>query len=133
MRVPPDKLAEIKSEIKTWARRTTINKKDLQSLLGKLFWVSKVVKYTRAFMGRLLQLLRNMTNCKDYIKVKLSEEARKDLKWWSRYLDHFNGVQLIIHEDPFVLTIDQMLDRTHQMCAGDATPLGGGAWFGNKF
>ena len=74
-----------------------------------------------------------MTNCKDYIKVKLSEEARKDLKWWSRYLDHFNGVQLIIHEDPFVLTIDQMLDRTHQMCTGDATPMGGGAWFGNKF
>ena len=29
MRVPPDKLEEIKSEIKVWARRTKINKKIL--------------------------------------------------------------------------------------------------------
>ena len=127
MRVPPDKLEEIKSEIKIWARKTTITKKNLQSLLGKLFWVSKVVKYARAFMGRLLQQLRIMANNKDHFKVKLSDESRKDLKWWSRYLDHFNGIQLIINEDPFILTLEQMMDRTHELCAGDATPTGGGS------
>ena len=35
MRVPPDKLAEIKSEIGLWAKKTTITKQNLQSLLGK--------------------------------------------------------------------------------------------------
>jgi len=55
MRVPPEKLAEIKAEIKLWTKKTTITKKNLQSLLGKLFWVAKVVKFARIFMGRLLQ------------------------------------------------------------------------------
>ena len=34
-------------------------------------------------------------------KVKLAEESQKDLKWWWRYLDHFNGIQMIVEEDPF--------------------------------
>ena len=50
MRVPADKLAEIKSEIQLWSRKTTITKKNLQSLLGKLFWVGKVVKFARVFL-----------------------------------------------------------------------------------
>ena len=37
MRVPPDKLVEVKSEIRKWSRKSTITKKSLQSLLGKLF------------------------------------------------------------------------------------------------
>ena len=75
MMVPPDKLAEIKDEINRWARKTTISKKDLQSLLGKLFWVAKVVRYARAFMGRLLQQLRTLANTKDSYKVKIHPES----------------------------------------------------------
>ena len=54
MSVPPEKLTEVKTEICRWVRKSTISKKELQSLLGKLFWVARVVKYARAFMGRLL-------------------------------------------------------------------------------
>ena len=133
MRVPPDKLTELKAEIKTWVRKTTITKKGLQSLLGKLFWVSKVVRYARAFIGRLLQQLRSLASTKDHIKVKLTVESRKDLVWWSSYLEHFNGIQMIINEDPFLLTLDQMMDRPLEVCAGDATPMGGGAWHGHYF
>ena len=133
MRVPPDKLSEIKSEIQLWTRKTTITKKNLQSLLGKLFWVGKVVKYARVFMGRLLQQLRSMGVSKDHFKVKLSDESMKDLKWWARYLDHFNGIQLIVNEDPFLLTLEQMMDRPSDLCAGDATPTGGGAWYDKFF
>ena len=133
MRVPPDKLAEIKAEIGQWARKSTITKKNLQSLLGKLFWVSRVVRFARVFMGRLLQQLRTMAGLGDNVKVKLTDESRKDLRWWNRYLDHFNGVQLIVDEDPFLLELDQMLDRPFEVCAGDATPTGGGAWYGNQY
>ena len=133
MRVPPDKLAEIKAEIGQWARKTTITKKNLQSLLGKLFWVSRVVRFARVFMGRMLQQLRTMAGVGDNVKVKLADESRKDLQWWNRYLDHFNGVQLIIDEDPFPLELNQMLDRPFEVCAGDATPTGGGAWYGNQY
>ena len=124
MRVPPEKLAEIKSEIGGWSRKSTITRKNLQSLLGKLFWVSRVVRLARIFMGRLLQQLRDMSNMGENKKVRLSDNSRKDLKWWSRYLEHFNGITMIIEEDPFTLELSQMLDRPHDVYAGDATPMG---------
>ena len=133
MRVPPDKLTEIKSEIGSWARKTTITKQNLQSLLGKLFWVARVIRYARVFMGRLLNQLRSMSGQPEKYKVKLAEESQKDLKWWWRYLDHFNGIQMIVEEDPFPLELEQLLDRPFELCAGDATPTGCGAWHGTQY
>ena len=133
MRVPPDKLAEIKDEIGNWTRKTTITKQNLQSLLGKLFWVARVIRFARVFMGRLLAQLRSMSGQAEKFKVKLTDESRKDLLWWQRYLDHFNGIQMIIEEDPFPLDLDQMLDRPFELCAGDATPTGCGAWYGTQY
>ena len=49
MSVPPDKLAEVKEEIERWHKKTTAAKRPLQSLLGKLFWVSRVVQHSRTF------------------------------------------------------------------------------------
>ena len=54
MSVPADKLQEVRADLEVWARKTTAVRKDLQSILGKLFWISKVVRHSRAFMGRLL-------------------------------------------------------------------------------
>ena len=133
MRVPPDKLSEIKSEIGSWSRKSTITRRNLQSLLGKLFWVSKVVRLARIFMGRLLQQLRDMSTVGENTKVKLSLDSRRDLRWWSKYLEHFNGIQMIIEEDPFPLELSQMLDRPHEVYAGDATPVGGGGWHGKEY
>ena len=133
MRVPPEKLAEIKSEIGQWSRKTTMTRKTLQSLLGKLFWVSRVVRLARVFMGRLLHQLRTMSSLGDNVKEKLSEESRKDLKWWARYLEHFNGIQMIVEEEPFPLELSQMLDRTQEVYAGDATPVGAGGWHGTQY
>ena len=133
MRVPPEKLAEIKSEITQWSRKTTITRKNLQSLLGKLFWISRVVRLARVFMGRLLQQLRNMAGIGDNAKVKLTDDSKKDLKWWARYLEHFNGIQMIIEEDPFPLELSQLLDKPFEVYAGDATPVGGGGWSGDQY
>ena len=46
MSVPPEKITEVKAEIGRWVRKTKITKKELQSLLGKLFWVASTVKYS---------------------------------------------------------------------------------------
>ena len=133
MSVPPEKLAEIKAEIHKWTRKTTITKKELQSLLGKLFWVAKVVIHSRAFMGRLLHQLRTITNIPDNKKVKLLDETKKDILWWSQYLDKFNGINMLVNDDPIPLSFEQLLDSPFDVCAGDATPTGGGAWHGNEY
>ena len=125
MSVPPEKVTEVKAEIGLWTRKTSINKKGLQSLLGKLFWVAKVVLYARPFMGRLLAQLRSMCSLKDNKKVKLHDESKKDILWWQRYLDSFNGISMIVNEEPIPLTLEQLLDDPHGLCAGDATSTGG--------
>jgi hypothetical protein len=133
MSVPPEKMTEVKLEIARWLRKSTISKRELQSLLGKLFWVARVVKYARAFMGRLLEQLRSLSKVHDGKKVKFGEESKKDVKWWGEYLEHFNGVTMIINEEPIRLTYEQFLDCPDQICAGDATPTGGGAWHGSEY
>ena len=133
MSVPPEKVTEIKAEIGLWVRKTTITMRDLQSLLGKLFWIARVVKNSRPFMGRLLAQLKSMKDLKKGRKVKLSDESRKDILWWSNFLDRFNGINMIVNEDPIPLSLEQLLDEPHGVCAGDATPTGGGAWHGKEY
>ena len=133
MRVPACKLQEIKSEIRLWLRRTTITKKELQSLLGKLFWVGRVVKHSRVFLGRMLEQLRSLAGMQDNKKTKLLDETRKDILWWANFLEHYNGVEMITVEDPIKLSYDQLLETPLDICAGDATPVGGGAWHGYEY
>ena len=133
MSVPPDKLTEVKADISRWVRKTTISKRELQSLLGKLFWVARVVKYARAFMGRLLEQLRSLSKVHDGKKVTFSDESKKDVRWWAEYLEHFNGVTMIVNEDPIMLSYEQLLDYPYSVCAGDATPSGAGAWYGTEY
>ena len=47
-----------------------------------------------------------MTNLKDGRKDKLFEESRKDILWWSYYLERFNGISMIVNEDPIPLTMN---------------------------
>lgn len=133
MSVPPEKLAELKAEIDMWARKTTVTKKGLQSLLGRLFWVGKVVRFSRTFMGRLLKQLRDISCQKDHVKIKLEEQSRRDLLWWSEFLKSFNGVTMIMNEEAIPLTLEQLLDTPEKVCAGDATLSGMGAWHNSEY
>ena len=62
------------------------------------------------------------------MKVKLEEQSRKDLLWWSRFLRNYNGVTMIMNEEAIPLSLEQLLDTPDKVCAGDATPSGIGAW-----
>ena len=130
MRVTPKKVAEIREELSHWSRRNTVTKKLLQQLLGRLFWVSRCVKFSRPLIGRLLTQLKNMHHLPDNKKVKLSSSSKLDIKWWSRYMRKFNGVECMYPTDPLDgLSLDQMLDTSALVYCGDAQPLGGGGFF----
>ena len=133
MSVPPEKMAELKEDIEHWYRKTTAAKKPLQSILGKLFWVSRVVQHSRIFMGRLLEQLRAMSALPDNGKVKLSEDCKKDLLWWRTFLKEYNGVSVIENDEAIPLSLVQLLDKPYSICAGDATLTGGGAFYGHSF
>ena len=133
MSVPADKLQEVRADLEVWARKTTAVRKDLQSILGKLFWISKVVRHSRAFMGRLLQQLRNMNDLPDTKRVILSDDCKKDILWWRTYLREFNGVNAMVNDDDIFQSLDELMFSPFLVCAGDATLWGAGAWFGDQY
>ena len=133
MSVPADKVQELRSDLDRWARKTTAVRRDLQSILGKMFWVSKCVRQSRPFMCRLLHQLREMKMFPESKKVLLSAESRKDLLWWSTYMRTFNGISLIFSDDDNFQTLEQLMSSPFKVYAGDATLWGGGGWYGDEY
>ena len=114
MRVGDGKRLELKMTVGNWYKRTVASKEELQSLQGQLMWVSKVVRFSRCFVARIIGEQKSLKSQKQ--KKKLSEEAKKDLLWWKMFLDVFNGIELII---PQTVACNVL---------GDATLSGAGAW-----
>ena len=133
MRVPPEKVAELQEIVHDWSRKTTTTKKNLQQLLGKLFWVARCIRFSRGFISRLLAQLRSMHKLADNKKAPLSEDCRQDIRWWNRYLRQFNGCELLYPSHPMDLTLDQLLDTDALVNCGDAQPMGGGSYYGTEY
>ena len=72
-----DRLAEIESLLQTWLHKRTTTKSSLQSLVGKLVFVSKCVRQSRVFIARILRLLRSVKF--NYHHINLNSEFRKDI------------------------------------------------------
>ena len=133
MSIPPEKITEVREEISLWEKKKTASKKSLQQLLGKLFWVSRCVRFSRGFMGRLLSQLQSMHDLPDQKKSKLSPGCLQDISWWGRYMRQFNGIEMLYPTDPLGLTLNQLLETNALVNCGDAEPRGGGAYFGTEY
>ncbi|XP_048586681.1 uncharacterized protein LOC116621133 isoform X1 [Nematostella vectensis] len=91
--VSPERLAELELLLHDWRNRKTARKRELQSLVGKLVFVSKCVRRSRVFISRLLSLLRTVQY--NHLHVNLTAEFRKDIIWWCHFLREYNGVSMI--------------------------------------
>ena len=91
--VSPDRLCEIERLLEHWIRKRTATKTALQSLVGKLIFISKCVRQSPIFITRILILLRKVHF--NHHHVNLTAEFRKDIAWWRRFLRAYNGVSMI--------------------------------------
>ena len=94
--VPQDKLDSISLLVRVWLNTSSATKTALQSLIGKLAFVSACVSPGRIFMQRMLNELRLLTRKQH--RFHPSREMRADLEWWSLFLASYNGVSLIRSE-----------------------------------
>ena len=94
------------------------NKLDLQSILGKLMCVSKAVKYNRCFVLHIIGEVKKLKTQSQ--KLTLSLEVRKDFLWWEKFMLAFNGIHLLVPNEP------------SEQIAGDACPMGFGIWHPDK-
>ena len=93
--VPSDKLKEIKLLCEQWEGKKSCNKRDLQSLLGRLLYVTKCVRASRPFLNRMLETLRQADK---QCKINLNEAFMRDLTWFRKFVHIFNGVAFFSHD-----------------------------------
>ena len=58
--VTPTRLTEIETLLVSWSTKESATKSELQSLVGKLSFISKCVRQSRLFLSRILALLRTL-------------------------------------------------------------------------
>ena len=91
MFVTEDRMVELADELDKWYVDKLIQRKDQESLIGKLQFVTSCVRPGRVFISRLLNELRGMGQ----ESVRVLEQIMLDLEWWKRILPEYNGVSIL--------------------------------------
>ena len=116
--VPADRLSDLKTELLQWTQFSTFTRHQLQSLLGKLSFVTAYVQPGRIFMSRLLNRLRSLPS--EPSRYPVTSDMLSDFDWWLTFLPHFNGSAMIalrlrdFHD--VLITCDSSLHRGGATC-----------------
>ena len=106
--IPGEKLRQIKNSVIEWQNKDTCSKRQLQSLLGQLLYIHKCVRPARTFLNRMLDLLRQNY---DATTIKLTQAFRRDLRWFAKFVDKYNGVSMYNRRrNDHVIELDACLD-----------------------
>lgn len=119
--IDENRLSEIIDLVTVWLDKCSCSKKELQSLLGKLNYVSQCVRPGRLFVSRLLNWLREIS---DIDTVSIPEDFKLDLLWWKTFLPMYNGISMMLSDE--WASADQLL-------AVDACLTGCGGWMNGRF
>ena len=121
MEISQEKLQERKMELHTWLYKATARRREVESLVGKLQFMAKCVKPGRVFLARLIQWISKMDKRFQYT---IPLEARKDIVWWARCIQEYNGISLLwLAKEPGMDTLLQT----------DACPKGYGGISGQEY
>ncbi len=125
MYIPPNKMKKVAKLVDEWRNKEQCITKQLQSLLGRLFYIGTCNSTMRLFCNRMLQCLS--TSKSDYDVITLTAEFKLDLEWVARFMETFNGIQIIEPAPTFPHAI--IVDA----CLTGAGGHLGGLWFHYEF
>ena len=118
--VEPQRKTEIEHELDKWQTRNLFTRQELESLIGKLQFISNCVRGSRVFIARMLNTLRGSSR-NGLIPVDI--EMRKDINWWRRFIAQYNGVSILwlvqyTQADEFISS-DACLQAAGAVCDGE--------------
>ena len=102
LRLPEDKLQRLTTILREWGDRKACTRKELESLIGLLNHACKVVRPGRTFLRRMIDLLTSTGASsipRQHHHIRLNREFRADLAWWRSFVQQWNGVGLLKHQD----------------------------------
>ena len=110
--VSDHRIQSLRTELSEIQQHTTIMRKRLQSIIGKLNFVTNCVSPRCIFISRLINLLKvTPENCLVY----LDNESKKDMEWWEKFLPQFSGVSILWLND--AIDFDMWIDTDSCMDA----------------
>lgn len=101
--VPQQKLSEVLDLCATWMQRSRVNKKSLQSFVGKILHVVPCIRHARKFTTRMLAALRTMET-KNWTTI--GAEFKADVSWFWQYATHANGISLFAPHIEYTVQIE---------------------------
>ena len=118
--IPQDKLIEIKDELKCWQLRKKATKRQLQQLIGKLNWAAKMLRTSRPFIRRIIDL--SCIPKRPSHRVRIPAGVCEDLRWLLAICERFNGTVVIPEIAPqpdHVISTDASLEGGAAFQDGD--------------
>ena len=109
IRLSEAKVKEILQECQDNINKKYIRSRDLQSLLGKLLYVVKIVLPACAFLNRLLARLRGGTK----IWLLVDVDFKRDLTWFIKFLHTYNDniqFDMVTYQRRVKLEVDASLE-----------------------
>lgn len=117
--IPDEKIQQIASDLAQFKQKYRASKKQLQSLVGKLNWVARVMPIGRIYLRAAIQGITSLKAPSH--KIIINAAIRSDLDWWLDTIPILNGTQPI--RDP----------RPVETMATDACVTGAGGVFENDW
>jgi hypothetical protein len=94
------RLAELNALIREWQTKTLASRRDMQSIIGKLAFASKAVVSGRTFLRRMIDNMKLIpSHASADAQYTITVQFRKDLEWWSRFLNAWNGTAIILQNE----------------------------------
>ena len=121
LRVPSNKLQEIKEEVKYWLNKKSYTKRQLQRIIGQFNWIANLIRAARPLLRKLIDTCKKLDRPSHSIRI--TKDMLDELNKWSKFLqsDSFNGVA-------YYLRYKSQPDIT---LSKDACSEGGAAWHSN--
>ena len=98
IRLPDEKLCNLKTLIAKWSWKSSATKKEVQSLVGHFQHAATVVKPGRTFLRHLIDLAASVKA--QHHRVHLRSRAMSDMHWWKMFLVRWNGCSVIPPSSP---------------------------------
>lgn len=85
--IPVSKVQELKLLLQRWVTQKTILLSKLETLVGKLNFVSKAIPGCRAFCRRFYNVMSGVSS--SYYHIRITNSIREDMFTWLQFLDNF--------------------------------------------
>lgn len=118
--ITPDRVEEILELLEQWKGKETATLREVQSLLGKLNFITNCVHSSRIYIARILNFLKQMRPTRRY---KIPATVIYDIDWWQEFIPKYNYrsdmVRPTWEEADSTIMSDASLKKAAGWCEGE--------------